>query len=142
MWNPLGRQEERSSYPLIGSSRDHVTNPYLLHVIITFEAGSLNTPKSTAFVAVHSVSNNQEPDPSPSWHQNLKVSMVISNASFATSTFAVRLQFMILDAQECKNHRKDDKCRTRTDWGDTNVYEESDVRELSIEERGKTAYLI
>ena len=88
MWNPLGRQEERSSYPLIGSSRDHVTNPYLLHVIITFEAGSLNTPKSTAFVAVPSAFNNQEPDPSPSWRQNLKVFTVTSNASFAGNTFA------------------------------------------------------
>ena len=49
---------------------------------------------------------------------------------------------MILEAQQFKNRRKDDKCRKRTDWGDTNVYEESDVRQLSIEKRGKTAYLI
>ena len=64
------------------------TNPYLHHVIFTFEAGALTTPKSTAFIAVHSVSNNQEPDPSPSWPQNLKVSTVTSNASFAGNTFA------------------------------------------------------
>ena len=88
MWNPLGRQEERSSYPLIGSSRDHVTNPYLRHVFRTFEAGSLNTPKSTAFVAVPSAFNNQEPDQSPSWPLNLKVFTVTSNASFARNTFA------------------------------------------------------
>jgi len=64
------------------------TKPFLHHVIFIFDAGLLTTQKSTAFVAVHLVSNNQEPDPSPSWHQNLKVSMVISNASFAGNTFA------------------------------------------------------
>ena len=89
MWNPLGRQEERSSYPLIGSSRDHVTHPYLLHVIIIFfDAGPLNTPKSTVFVAVPSAFNNQEPDQSPSWPLNPKVFTVTSNASFARNTFA------------------------------------------------------
>ena len=88
MWNPLGRQEERSSYPLIGSSRVHVTNPYLLHVIITFDAGSPNIPKSSAFVAVPSAFNNQEPDQSPSWPLNPQVFTATSNASFARNTFA------------------------------------------------------
>ena len=64
------------------------TKPFLHHVIFTFDAGSLTTQKSTAFVAVHLVSNNQEPDPSLSWRQNLKVFTVTSNASFAGNTFA------------------------------------------------------
>ena len=46
---------------------------------------------------------------------------------------------MILEAQQYKNRRKDNKCHKRTDLGDTNVYEESDARQLSIEKRGKTA---
>ena len=49
---------------------------------------------------------------------------------------------MILDAQQCKNRSKDDKWHKRTDWGDTNVYEGNDVRQLSIEEMGKTTKLI